>query len=197
MDDIKVALKKAKEIVLDPALDIPVELQPVALSEVFKLLISRDYKGLTQTLMPESVQRSLKTNISTDNFYRSLAEKEDLSEDEFKGLFDYSGGQINLIMHPIPGNTRGDQEKNAALLILFAYKMGLSQEWLSATKLRKALQNLGLGGTNFSTNIRAMKPNILPEVQNGENGYKVTIPGELTAINILKEFTKGKTNGQR
>lgn len=195
MDDIKIALKQAKDIVLDPALGIPLELQPAALSEVFKLLISGDYKNTTQAPVPESIQKPPKTNISTEHFYRSLAEGENLSEDEFKGLYDYSGGQVNLIMHPIPGNTKGDQEKNAALLILFAYKMGLATEWVSANILRKTLQNLGLGGTNFSTNIRAMKPNILPEVQNGENGYKITIPGERTAINILKEFTKGENNG--
>ena len=197
MDNIKIALKQAKDIVLDPALGIPIELQPAALSEVFKLLISRDYKNSMQAPVPKSIQKPPKTNISTDSFYRSLAEGEDLSEDEFKGLYNYSGGQVNLNMYPIPGNTKGNQEKNAALLILFAYKMGLSTEWVSANILRKTLQNLGLGDTNFSTNMRAMKPDILPEVQNGKNSYKITIPGERTAINILKEFTKGKNEGQR
>lgn len=190
MTNIKIFLKKAKEIMSDPEIGLPESLQsPLLLIEIFKILIKEEIKP---NIADKSIETFIKPQssavISRDDFFKNLEAKTKIEIAKLEKIYDYSNNKVSLIFVPIPGETNSEQEKNAARFILLAYRIGLKQELLNASLLRKLLKDAGYGGTNFSSNVRSLRPEVISEGNSNQNAYKLTVPGEQKAIELIQKI---------
>lgn len=185
--DIKEIINQAKKLTLDPDLNLPQYLRPTAFKEIFRVLLSFHHN-----VHEDGDSTNLKVNttviLDANEFFTRLSNQTGVDDTEIHKIYEYYKGTIRLITPTLGKNIKGDQEKDAALLVLYAYKIGLNQETLPASILRQRLKDYGLGGSNFSTNVKSLKAEItsFSKSKSGESNYKLTFPGEQKTIEIIK-----------
>lgn len=119
-----------------------------------------------------------------------LAQKTDLTVEELKHIFDFEENDVRII-HPVEGK-ESERQLNATLLYLTVYKYCFGLEEIDSGDLRKKLTDLGIGSlVNLSSNLKRYKNYLVHKMTargTTDTSYRITIPGELYGIKIIKEL---------
>ncbi len=124
-----------------------------------------------------------------------LAQKTDLTVEELKHIFDFEENDVRII-HPVEGKSEGERQLNATLLYLTVYKYCFGLEEINSGDLRKKLTDLGIGSlVNLSSNLKRYKNYLVHKMSARgatDTSYRITIPGEIRGIKIIKELGNKK-----
>jgi len=134
---------------------------------------------------PKEIKKLVPGSIS------KLAEKASMDEAKLKHIFEFEENDVRIIM-PIEGRSEGDRQLKATLLYLVAYDTCFNLREVNSSDLRQKLQDLGIRSlVNLSTQLKGY-PNFIwhkiGKTGSTSSSYKITTPGEIEGIRLLKEL---------
>jgi len=145
------ALKKANAEVEEAGI-ADLELKKIAFSKAVDFYLHGEGEGVHVT--KKSTSASVVNNEESDVFWSSLSDSAGIETKSLKDIYLKKDEQILLVMD-VPGESKVDQRRNLAILILFAYHDGLSYEWVPANLLAEAAKHSKLYSTSkFAKNLR-------------------------------------------
>lgn len=145
------ALKRANTEVENAGITDP-ELKKVAFSKAVDFFLHAEEDD------GRVVQKDLSVNGmnqgNDDTFWTCLSGSSEIEIKTLKDIYSKKDEQLLLVMQ-IPGESKVDQRRNLAALVLFAYHDGLSYEWVPANLLAEAAKHSKLYSTSkFAKNLR-------------------------------------------
>ena len=172
-----------------------------SIEEVIDQLNATEYKKKTPNKRILKRKKQDKIDIPEKNEYVKELKEEGLQKlkektnagDKIDHIFDFDKHDVRLI-HPIISENVSESIKQykATLLYLMALKYCYGLHEISSRELRKKLEDLGLKSlVNLSTNLKSFSSFIVHKKGakgNTDTSYKITIPGEMEAIRIIKDL---------
>ncbi|PIU88860.1 hypothetical protein COS64_02215 [archaeon CG06_land_8_20_14_3_00_37_11] len=116
-----------------------------------------------------------------------LSKKVNASITLLKQIFEFEGDNIMLLK--IPGVDTKKQIQESTLLILLAFKYYIKKEEILSTEIKKILSEHGIPLNNFATHLKEIIPLFIRTIGKKKStniSYRLTIPGEVRAVEILK-----------
>ena len=158
-----------------------------------------EQKEMLRTLKPRTKKSVIKKEPKEEkalikDSIEKLAQKTDLTVEELKHIFDFEENDVRII-HPVEGK-ESERQLNATILYLTVYKYCFGLEEIDSGDLRKKLTDLGIGSlVNLSSNLKRYKNYIVHKMSAWgatDTSYRITIPGELRGIKLIKELGNKK-----
>lgn len=126
------------------------------------------------------------------DFWIALSSSTGIDEKKLKDVYLIKGDQIFLVVSSVPGESKADQQRSLALLILFAYHEGFGHEWISSSLLAKAADHSKLYDTSkFAKNIGSKETNWfnMGGIKKSRV-YKLSGPGINQAKSLISTITQ-------
>jgi hypothetical protein len=127
--------------------------------------------------------------ISLEEGIKKFANKLGISEIQIKSVFDFEADSLNLIR--IDGNDEREKTQNATLVLLLGYRHCYNNDEVSSIEIRRNLAENKISINNFSTHLNRIITSFLRRkgaVKSAKTSYKLTIPGEVKAKEIVKRI---------
>ena len=177
------AIKKANTEVEQIGINDP-EMKKIAFSKAIDFYLG-DVKEEPRS---EQTAHEIDTQAKQD-FWSILATATGIGVKRLKDLFSIKDEQIQLIIPSIQAESKTDQRRILAALILLAYHEGLGYEWVSSGLLAEAAKNSKLySNSKFAQNLK----HDWFRSQGIKRGlkYKLSGPGMSEAKTILTNLTQ-------
>lgn len=179
------ALKNANSEVEKAEINDP-ELKKIAFSKAVDFYLHGEKESSQSYPAMEEM-----SDVKKSNFWNSLTTSTSIEEGKLKDVYSVKEKQILLVISSVSGESRADQQRNLAILILFAYHEGLGYEWVSSGLLAQAAKHSKLYDTSkFAKNLRSKETNWF-SMKGAKKGlaYKLSGPGLNQAKSLLVEIT--------
>ena len=189
MDDkLQDVLKRANTEVENAKITDP-ELKKIAFSKAVDFYLRRE-EGNSPSQPQSKAYRE--DGGARPDFWIALSSSTGLDEKKLKDVYSIKGDQIFLVVFSVPGESKADQQRSLALLILFAYHDGFGHEWISSSLLAKAADHSKLYDTSkFAKNIGSKETNWfnMGGVKKSRV-YKLSGPGINQAKSLISTITQ-------
>lgn len=187
IDKLKDAIEKAQKTIEELNIEDS-DLRRSSFEKAIDFFLNEDEEQELGELHPPNVVKK-QDELERIQFWDNLQKDTNIPVENLKDVysFDEKKKMIYVIHLDIKGTTEKEKRKNAALLIMFAYTFGLKCEWVAASSLKAAVDELNLYSSKFAQ--------VMTDKEFRSQGttkykkYKLSLLGQQTAKEYLEELS--------
>lgn len=171
------------------------ELKSAAFSKAFDFFILNGAEGLGQKKAAVITKEFVKKDApykdkEVGSFWTMLSEASGIPTPKLKDIYSLKNDQLQLIIPELKGKAKSEKRTSLAVLLLFAFSVGLNKEWVSSLVLAEGAKHYNLYDPNNFSKDLARSDYFRTQGKGKGLEYRLSMGGITEAKSYLKELAQ-------